>query len=141
MKMRYERPSMDVEQFMANEYIAACGDSGTNYLFECTAPKGALYYFPKSDGVLDGIYNGSGKKKYVGSFHPCGEKHPTTNSGDFYEGFVDYNKNGRYDPNGTKPWFGKQTPPEAVIVWHDGSKTGWHATQNLDIDSWETAKS
>ena len=145
MKMRYERPSMDVEQFMANEYIAACGDSGTNYLFECNAPKGDLYYFSKSDGVLDGIYNGNGGKKYIGGFSPCGKKHPTNSSNDFYEGFVDYNGNGTYDPNGGTNRQGKKTPPESVIVWIErgffGSIKNAHATKNLDIDSWETAKS
>ncbi len=140
MKKVYEKPMISVENFAANEFIASCGDSGTNYLFECNAPKGTLYYFPKSDGILDGIYNGHGKKKELGNYKPCEATHKTENKGDFYEGFVDYNENERYDPEGS--WKnGKRTPAEAVIVWHDGSKRGWHATKNLDINSWETAKS
>lgn len=141
MKKIYKKPMMSVENFVANEFCSSCGDSGKNYLFECNAPKGDLYYFKKSDGNLDGIYNGSGKKSYVGDYHPCEATHETANSGDFYEGFVDYNGNGKYDPNGTQIWFDKRTPAEAVIVWHDGTRLGWHATKNLDINSWETAKS
>ena len=29
MKRRYERPSAYIEEFTPNEYVAACGDSGT----------------------------------------------------------------------------------------------------------------
>lgn len=141
MKRVYEKPMMSIENFAANEFIAACGDSGTNYLFDCNAPAGELYYFKESDGTLDGIYNGDGKATKKGNYQPCGKKHETANLGDFYEGFVDYNDNGKYDPNGTKEWWGERTPAEAVIVWHDGSKRGWHATKNLDMNSWETAKS
>jgi len=31
MKRRYERPSAYIEEFTPNEYVAACGDSGTIY--------------------------------------------------------------------------------------------------------------
>ena len=37
MKRRYERPSAYIEEFTPNEYVAACGDSGTIYKFTCTA--------------------------------------------------------------------------------------------------------
>ena len=33
----YIRPMMESEVFTANEYIAACGDSGVVYNFECNA--------------------------------------------------------------------------------------------------------
>ena len=141
MKKAYQKPTMAAQLFAANEYVAACGDNGTTYLFECNAPKGKLYYFPESDDSLDGIYNGTGSKKKRGDYHPCNKKHEASAASDFYEGFVDYNDNGKYDPNGTPTWWGGQTPAEAVIVWHDGTKLGWHATKNLDINSWQTAKS
>ncbi len=35
MKRRYERPSAYIEEFTPNEYVAACGDSGTIYKFKC----------------------------------------------------------------------------------------------------------
>ena len=38
MKRTYVRPTMVGERFVANEYVAACGESGKVYKFECTAP-------------------------------------------------------------------------------------------------------
>ena len=46
MKRRYERPSAYIEEFTPNEYVAAC-ESGMVYKFECNAPAGDLYYYPK----------------------------------------------------------------------------------------------
>ena len=36
----YVKPMMESEAFAANEYIAACGDSGVTYKFECNAGGG-----------------------------------------------------------------------------------------------------
>ena len=36
----YVKPTMEGEVFAANEYIAACGDSGTVYKFTCDAGRG-----------------------------------------------------------------------------------------------------
>lgn len=47
MKRRYERPSAYIEEFTPNEYVAACGDNNEVYKFECDAPRGWLYYYPK----------------------------------------------------------------------------------------------
>lgn len=40
MKRVYEAPAVSLEQFAANEYIAACGDTGTVYKFVCDAGGG-----------------------------------------------------------------------------------------------------
>ena len=37
MRKRWEEPMILVQQFVANEYVAACGESGTVYNFECNA--------------------------------------------------------------------------------------------------------
>lgn len=37
MKRRYERPNAYIEEFTPNEYVAACGDHGKVYKFECNA--------------------------------------------------------------------------------------------------------
>lgn len=37
MKKEYVRPVIVGERFAPNEYIAACGDSGKVYKFECNA--------------------------------------------------------------------------------------------------------
>ena len=133
----YVRPIMDVENFTANDFIAACGDSGKNYLFHCNADAGVLYYFPDTKGKLDGDYTNNGKQRLIGfGYSPCNEEHLTPTSADFYEGFVDYNLNGQCD---------KKTQitgrDERVIVWRGEDGKNGHATNNLDINSWETAKS
>ena len=58
MKRTYVRPTMVGERFVANEYVAACGESGKVYKFECNAPGGKLYYYPNSDGKINGEYTG-----------------------------------------------------------------------------------
>ena len=49
MKRRYERPSAYIEEFTPNEYVAACGDHGKVYKFECNAGEKNkqynVYYF------------------------------------------------------------------------------------------------
>lgn len=115
----YVKPTMEGELFAANEYIAACGDMEYGkYLFNCDAPRGILYY-----------YDQRGKAHGLGGYHPCNEKHAADFSDEFPDGFVDYNENKREDEG------------EAVIVWLErgflGNIRDYHATKNLDRESWE----
>lgn len=66
MRKEWMEPVIKVQEFVANEYVAAC-ESGMVYKFECNAPAGDLYYYPKSDGKIDGTYNGSGRARLLGS--------------------------------------------------------------------------
>lgn len=79
------------------------------------------------------IKNGrdNGDKKFLGWFyHPCQAKHESSsNKDDFYDGFVDYNYNGREDRG------------ESVIVWRGPKHNNGHATTKLNMKEWETAKS
>ena len=129
MKRVYERPMMFAQEFTANEYVAACGDSGKIYYFHCTAPAGFLYYYPEGDGNIDGKYTGEGKAQLLGSYNPCDAKHEASSTDDFYDGFVDYSRNWKYDTG------------EEVIVWRGPDDNNGHATANLNMSSWETAKS
>lgn len=45
MKRRYERPSAYIEEFTPNEYVAACGENGKVYNFQCNA--GSHDYYGK----------------------------------------------------------------------------------------------
>lgn len=122
MKRRYERPSAYIEEFTPNEYVAACGDHGAVYNFECNAPGDPLYYY--KDG------RDKGNQKLLGySYHPCSAKHKASRYDAFYDGFVDYNWNRREDEG------------EAVIVWRGPKGNNGHATTKLDMKTWETAKS
>lgn len=129
MKKVYEAPVVHLEQFVANEYIAACGEKNEVYKFKCDAPAGTLYYYPWGDGTIDGKYTGNEQPWWLGSYHPCSKEHEASKTSDFYDGFVDYNRNGKHDDG------------EGVIVWR--GRSGWdgHATKNLDMKTWETTKS
>lgn len=129
MKKEYVRPSMVCETFVADEYVAACGDSGKVYKFVCDAPGGTLYYYPRSDGQIDGIYEGEGRKEELGYYHPCDVTHEAPSTSAFYDGFVDYNHNRQFDSG------------EGVIVWTGRWGMNGHATKNLNMEEWETAKS
>ena len=129
MRKEWMEPVIEVQEFVANEYVAACGDSGTVYKFTCNAPGGWLYYYPESDDQIDGNYTGSGSQKRIGFYYPCEATHEASVTDAFYDGFVDYN------------WNRKQDPGEGVIVWRGPNNKNGHATTNLDINSWETAKS
>ncbi len=122
----WRRPLTRVQQFEANEYVAACGDTEYgNYLFECDAPGGVLYYYTN--------WWGGKRAQYIGSYTPCNKKHEASRESEFPDGFIDYNRNGKEDEG------------EACIVWIERGMFGGirnaHATTNLDRDSWETAKS
>ena len=129
MRKEWMEPVIEVQEFVANEYVAACGDGGTVYKFECDAPRGSLYYYPEGDGQIDGKYEGSGRRRYLGNYHPCRAKHEVSVTDAFYDGFVDYNHNLRQDPG------------EGVIVWLGPWNNNGHATTKLNMNSWATAKS
>lgn len=134
-KEMWVRPQGEIQQFAANEYVAACGDTEYGvYRFKCDAPEGPLYYYNK-DGkatLLGNLLNnllGNG-------YHPCSKTHEASVSSDFPKGFVDRNLNWTEDDG------------EAVIVWIEwGSDEGRqyvknaHATTKLNQDSWEVTKS
>lgn len=136
MKKRWEEPRILVQKFMPNEYVAACGDGHVSYNFVCDAPAGTLYYYPRSDGNIDGSYSGSGSAEHLGSYNPCSATHAAPTTDDFFDGFVDRNRNGRQDSG------------EGVIVWLEYDSfwgetyiSDGHATKNLDMNSWTTDKS
>ena len=129
-KRSYVKPVLSGEEFVPQNYIAACGDSNVVYKFECNAQGGTVYY-----------YDTSGEKHRVGGYSPCGGKHEAPSSDAFPRGFVDRNSNGEED-----------TGEEAIIwlekvTWEDWfgnthtNITNWHATTKLNQNEWETAKS
>lgn len=154
-KMVWEKPEMNDIAFGASEYVAACGDSGKVYKFECNAPGGDLNFyedFRVTEDQLTTPIDFSGKDLYwspndMGDYSSCGEKHEAESTGDFYWGFVDYDKDKKHDT--TAYMMNGKSVLETVIVWIEwgtsflGSKyvKNGHATANLSMRSWETAKS
>ncbi|WP_300629643.1 hypothetical protein [uncultured Thomasclavelia sp.] len=128
----YKKPVLNVERFTPNEFVAACGDSGVTYYFECNAGerrKSYNVYF--EDGTPYASSNGDEEwySRFSG-YHPCHTTHKANSDSGFYDGYM-YLQDRRGNNSGS---------PIDVIIWTDRG-TNVHCTTNLDQDSWETAKS
>ena len=90
MKKRWEEPRILVQQFMPNEYVAACGDSGVVYNFECNAGRIGREY---NVYLEDGTPYATSKRDYGGchtdysGYHPCGETHKADSDSGFLKGY------------------------------------------------------
>lgn len=122
-KQKWVRPQAIVQEFVANEYVAACGDSGKVYKFECNAGnKGTWYSIKNSKNESVSI---SGYNRYS----PCGATHEAESDSGFLTGYhLD-------DPD---TWWEDENIP--VIIWTENGKNV-HCTTKLDMSEWETAKS
>ena len=151
MKKHYVKPRLISEMFHADEYIAACGDGGTVYNFKCDAGlvgqfMGEAYgnygdVYQETNNV-SGLQTGNNGDKqlakastlmgyYVSGYHACNATHEAENLSDntFLQGY--------YVPDeGTDA--GKTIQ---VIIWRGPNGDNVHCTTNLNINSWETAKS
>lgn len=133
MKKEWVKPLAVVEQFVANEYVAACGDSGTVYNFECNAGTEGTSYNVYFDNGTPYASSNDYEEYYTDFFgyHPCGATHKAESDSGFVKGYMykqDY-------------WSGNNTGDKiSVIIWTENGKDV-HCTTNLDMDSWETAKS
>lgn len=131
MKKVYEAPVVHLEQFVANEYIAACGEENKVYKFVCDATtkwgpglSGYSVYLNGPDGQAE-----TSDDEHLGSYTPCTKTHDAPTSDEFEAGYM--RKNVMGVPVG-------QAYP--VIVWTDGG-TNIHCTTKLNMESWETSKS
>lgn len=133
----YKKPVLNVERFTANEFVAACGDSGVTYLFTCDAgggESGSVYV--ESNGVEGlqtygewvGGWGGHWQEadRSLGGYHACGTTHEADSEDEFLNGY--------YVPY----WSDDVTK---VIIWRGPYNNNVHCTTNLNQDSWETAKS
>lgn len=144
MKKAYIGPQIAVEMFTPNTYVAACGDHGTVYNFECNAGSKGHYYNVYLNGP-DGIAHTSddilwwgmkaGKRfQHSGSYSPCSKKHQASADSGFSGGYM--REQIRYG-YGHVVESNKET---SVIVWTENG-TNVHCTTNLNMSTWETAKS
>lgn len=128
------------DAFVPQSYVAACGDSGTDYYFTCDAGGGdsgyvwletngvpGLQEYPKwvqtGTSIKDGYWAEADQS--LGGYHACREKHTASTLDEF--------------PLGYYRAYGSSTAIN-VRVWTEGG-TDVHCTENLDISSWQTAKS
>ena len=133
----YVKPMMESEVFAANEYIAACGESGVTYKFECNAGGGASgNVYVESNGVEGlqtigkwvGGWNGHWQPAdtSLGGYHACGTTHEAESDDEFLNGY--------YVPY----WSDNVTE---VIIWRGPYNNNVHCTTELNKENWETAKS
>ena len=122
MKKRWEEPKILVQQFMANEYVAACGEENKGYKFECNAGI-------NNPGYHYRVYLDNGKEltSIWQQYGPCGATHDASTKDDFLSGHMDDTSTPGNDDI-------------KVIIWTEGG-TNVHCTTNLNMDSWVTAKS
>lgn len=138
MKKTWMEPQIEVQQFMANEYIASsCGEQHTVYKFDCNAGGSRTNYHVYLNGP-DGIAHTSDdidwSRRYgsIRTFNRCGAKHEASvyPGTDFQDGYM-------YEYSSWSGDIGSAIP---VVVWTDGG-TNTHCTTVLDKNQWETAKS
>lgn len=132
MLRTWEAPKIIVEEFVPNEYVSACGDSGTVYNFKCNAGSNNRYYAVKdAEGnvaTISGLYMDGGQSWGGSYYHPCGSTHEAESDSGFLTG---------YHIDDIDTWTDENI---AVIIWTDNN-TDVHCTTELDMDNWETAKS
>ena len=138
MRRRYERPSAYIEEFTPNEYVAACGESGKVYNFQCNAGShdyyGNVYLETNKKAGLQtqwGMEWVNGKPKFYSAdkhltnrYHACDTTHKANSKDEFRDG---YYLRGDTFLN--------------VIVWRGENGNNVHCTTNLNQETWGTAKS
>ena len=132
MKKMWSEPVILAEKFMPNEYVAACGDSGVVYNFECNAGNRRNSYNVYYDDGRPLASSNDDEEWYAQftGYHPCGTTHEAASDSGFYDGYM-YLQDRRGNNSGS---------PIDVVIWTDRGRNV-HCTTNLDMDEWETAKS
>lgn len=140
-KRVYSKPILESETFIPQNYIAACGDSGTVYKFTCDAGGGVSGNVYLETNGVEGLQTKSGwiqtgnrpweghwqwADKSLGGYHACNISHEADSDSDFLKGY--------YQPYGSDRVID-------VIVWRGPKNNNVHCTTNLDMNSWETVKS
>ena len=121
-KKVYEKPILTTEEFVPNEYVAACehSESGAGlYKFVCDAGGGR-----KGDIFLE---NGTNLTEgYWHYYHACDKAHQAPTTDEFEKGYF-------YANGGNDRVKGYTRIP--VIIWRGDGDI--HATENLNQDTWE----
>ena len=98
MKKEWMEPVVEVQEFAANEYVAACGDSGKVYKFVCDAGQYGhnynVYYYDGSGQkkyiAKEGSWGGWGSQAQFSGYHPCNKTHEAESDSGFISGLLYY---------------------------------------------------
>lgn len=134
----WTHPLTEVQKFEANEYVAACGDSGVVYKFKCDAGNGVYGSVYQETNGKPGLQTGGwNPDKRIATydrflweelgFHACGTTHEAESDSGFYDGYYCAK--------------GNTSNPVSVIIWKGEHNDNVHCTTNLNKNEWETAKS
>ena len=124
-KRMYIKPVLESETFVPQNYIAACGDLNKVYKFKCDAGGGKSGDVYLETNGKEGLQtNWFGGDRYLGGYHACGSTHEAKTTDDFLDGY-----------------YVTRSGVTSVIVWRGPNNDNTHCTENLNMDSWETAKS
>lgn len=126
MRKRYERPSAYIEEFTPNEYVAACGDENKVYKFTCDAGgglSGNVWLETNGEPGLQ-IWDEKNSDTYLSGYHACGITHEASSKDNFLDGY-----------------YVRNLKVQKVKVWRGLKGDNTHCTTNLDMSTWQTAKS
>lgn len=123
-KTVWTAPQATVEQFVANEYVAACNTTKTYYEFTCNAGGGDYGGVYKETNSVQGLQTGYGGDERLStrpnSFHACNAYHYAESMDDFIQNC--YYKNASTDN------------VLNVIVWRGEDGKNVHCTTQLISD-------
>lgn len=133
VKNVWVQPQTAVQQFVANEYVAACHDINKVYKFKCDAPTewgSGLVFVETNDqpGLQYNPFNPKDSDELRSSYHPCGATHEAPTTDTFLNGYYVHDLESVFKP----------TP---IIIWTGLNDDNTHCTTNLNMSSWETEKS
>lgn len=137
-KRTYIKPVLESETFVPQNYIATCGDTNNEYIFQCNAEGGILgaVFYDNGDGLFDPkvpIVNPNGKDACMGiGYHACQKTHITQKGDEFIDGWY---------VTGWNAIEGKGDVITPVIIWRGVEGNNIHCTTELDKNSWDVAKS
>ena len=129
-KKAYSKPMLKSEAFVPQSYVAACGDTNKVYKFTCDATGGIVGLVFQETNGQDGLQL-FGDTRIASGYHACGITHEAPATDSFYDGY--------YVTGGDAMSGGDLVT--RVIIWKGPDNNNVHCTTNLDMSSWQTAKS
>lgn len=137
MKKQWGKPLTGVQEFMPQEFIAACDpdEDFVKYEFWCNAGNGTtfnVYY----DIDKDGVFDSEDESAYIGNFYACRESHSVTvHKGENVDNIFPYGFIGRYE------WVGweREYRTYPVRIWRGEDGDNIHCTTKLNVSEWTVA--